>query len=66
MGCAEWGTYEFIIVSGELSQLWKSVLGQRVIACGVSWYKMYQRRQGYACKIEVEKAKQIRQRPQCS
>ena len=35
------------------------MLGQRVIARDVSRYKVYQSRQGYVCKIEVEKAKQI-------
>ena len=47
----------------ELFCLWKSMLGRRVIARDVSRYKVYQGRQGYLCKIEVEKAKQIRQRP---
>ena len=35
----------------------KHFLGQRVIACDVSWYKVYQRRQGHACKIEVGKSR---------
>ena len=49
----------------ELSCLWNSMLGRRVIARDVSRCKVYQGRQGYLCKIEVEKAKQIRQRSQC-